>query len=223
MSTRRSISDSAEGLLTGALNGTRDMEAATSFKDHLLAVLSLHDALRATVAPIPRYSGPSDWQTDATLRKVEALLRASDYQASSTSSVAAPITTPTPKASVAVNGKRPPTPTPVPHNLRCACPFKFLTILLSAQCKRKHHQRARLPRLGGASASPSATISNNAGAAACPNHLAPAALPVPLPVVRAHESERHRRRLFRRGTAPARTPPTPQAPAAAAGWARWRS
>ncbi|KAJ7021492.1 hypothetical protein C8F04DRAFT_1314187 [Mycena alexandri] len=119
------IPDSAEGLLTGALNGTRDMEAATSFKDHLLAVLSLHDAPRAAAAPIPRYSGPSDWQTDAILRKVEALLRASDYQAASTnSSAAAPITTPTPKATVAVNGKRPPTPTPVlaglppvPHNL----------------------------------------------------------------------------------------------------------
>ncbi|KAJ7040480.1 hypothetical protein C8F04DRAFT_1253784 [Mycena alexandri] len=119
------LSDSSEGLLTGALNGARDMEAATSFKDHLLAVLSLHDAPRAAAAPIPRYSGPSDWQTDAILRKVEALLRASDYQAaSSTSSVVAPLTTPTPKATVAVNGKRPPTPTPVlaglppvPHNL----------------------------------------------------------------------------------------------------------
>ncbi|CAK5277952.1 unnamed protein product [Mycena citricolor] len=42
------------------------------FKDHLLAVLSLHDAPDA--APIPRYHGPSDWQTDAILRKIEALM-----------------------------------------------------------------------------------------------------------------------------------------------------
>ncbi|KAJ7709424.1 hypothetical protein B0H16DRAFT_1631119, partial [Mycena metata] len=38
-----------------------------AFKDHLLAVLSLHDAPRAAAAPIPRYSGPSDWQTEAIL------------------------------------------------------------------------------------------------------------------------------------------------------------
>ncbi|KAJ7736695.1 hypothetical protein B0H16DRAFT_1573589, partial [Mycena metata] len=42
-----------------------DVDAA--FKDHLLAVLSLHDAPRAAAAPIPRYSGPSDWQTEAIL------------------------------------------------------------------------------------------------------------------------------------------------------------
>ncbi|KAJ7906169.1 hypothetical protein B0H13DRAFT_2333745 [Mycena leptocephala] len=44
------------------------------FKDHLLAVLSLHDAPRAAAAPVPRYSSPRDWQTDAILRKVEALM-----------------------------------------------------------------------------------------------------------------------------------------------------
>ncbi|KAJ7021843.1 hypothetical protein C8F04DRAFT_259461 [Mycena alexandri] len=33
--------------------------------------------------------------------------------------------------------------------LRRACPFKFLATFLAAQCKRKHHERARLPRLGG--------------------------------------------------------------------------
>ncbi|KAJ7740159.1 hypothetical protein B0H16DRAFT_59309 [Mycena metata] len=99
-----------------------DVDAA--FKDHLLAVLSLHDAPRAAAAPIPRYSGPSDWQTEAILRKVEALLRDS-----STSSGAAAITTPTPtpKATImngmgSASGKRPPTPVlaglpPVPQNL----------------------------------------------------------------------------------------------------------
>ncbi|KAJ7800213.1 hypothetical protein B0H13DRAFT_2390540 [Mycena leptocephala] len=44
------------------------------FKDHLLAVLSLHDAPCAAAAPVPRYSGPRDWQTDAILRKDKALL-----------------------------------------------------------------------------------------------------------------------------------------------------
>ncbi|KAJ7749165.1 hypothetical protein B0H16DRAFT_891968 [Mycena metata] len=97
-----------------------DLDAA--FKDHLLAVLSLHDAPRAAAAPIPRYSGPTDWQTEAILRKVEALLRDS-----STSSGAAAITTPTPKATImngmgSASGKRPPTPVlsglpPVPQNI----------------------------------------------------------------------------------------------------------
>ncbi|KAJ7888629.1 hypothetical protein B0H14DRAFT_1192726 [Mycena olivaceomarginata] len=41
------------------------------FKAHLLAVLNLHDA----ATPVPRYNGPRDWQTDAILRKVEALMR----------------------------------------------------------------------------------------------------------------------------------------------------
>ncbi|KAJ7888619.1 hypothetical protein B0H14DRAFT_2433405 [Mycena olivaceomarginata] len=41
------------------------------FKAHLLAVLNLHDA----ATPVPRYSGPRDSQTDAILRKVEALMR----------------------------------------------------------------------------------------------------------------------------------------------------
>jgi hypothetical protein len=41
------------------------------FKAHLLTVLNLHDA----ATPVPRYSGPRDSQTDAILRKVEALMR----------------------------------------------------------------------------------------------------------------------------------------------------
>ncbi|KAJ7457497.1 hypothetical protein FB451DRAFT_1509811, partial [Mycena latifolia] len=39
---------------------------------HLLAVLSLHDTPKTT--PLPRYQGPHDWQTDAILRAVDALM-----------------------------------------------------------------------------------------------------------------------------------------------------
>ncbi|KAJ7074815.1 hypothetical protein C8F01DRAFT_1243023 [Mycena amicta] len=46
------------------------------FKDHLLAILSLYDTPAQASSPIPRYQGPRDWQTDAILRKVEALLGA---------------------------------------------------------------------------------------------------------------------------------------------------
>ncbi|KAJ7060583.1 hypothetical protein C8F01DRAFT_1253911 [Mycena amicta] len=46
------------------------------FKDHLLAILSLYDTPAQASSPIPRYHGPRDWQTDAILRKVEALLGA---------------------------------------------------------------------------------------------------------------------------------------------------
>ncbi|KAJ7833181.1 hypothetical protein B0H13DRAFT_2111321 [Mycena leptocephala] len=45
------------------------------FKDHLLAVLCLHDGPSGAGGPVPRYSGPCDWRTDAILRKVEALMR----------------------------------------------------------------------------------------------------------------------------------------------------
>ncbi|KAJ7457501.1 hypothetical protein FB451DRAFT_1047332 [Mycena latifolia] len=44
---------------------------ADPFKDHLLAVLSLHDAPKT--APLPRYQGPHDWQTDAILRAVDGV------------------------------------------------------------------------------------------------------------------------------------------------------
>ncbi|KAJ7619459.1 hypothetical protein FB45DRAFT_839951 [Roridomyces roridus] len=46
------------------------------FKDHLLAVLSLNDAPKAANPPLPKYNGPRDWQTDAILRKLDALLAA---------------------------------------------------------------------------------------------------------------------------------------------------
>ncbi|KAF7333366.1 hypothetical protein MVEN_02352200 [Mycena venus] len=82
------------------------------FKDHLLAVLSLHDAPRGAAAPVPRYSGPRDWQTDAILRKVEALMKKAPATTSSTptnSNSVLPITNANAKTNG--SGKRPPTPT----------------------------------------------------------------------------------------------------------------
>ncbi|KAJ7882452.1 hypothetical protein B0H13DRAFT_1890879 [Mycena leptocephala] len=38
--------------------GTLAVPPGDPFKDHLLAVLSLHDAPRAAAAPVPHYSGP---------------------------------------------------------------------------------------------------------------------------------------------------------------------
>ncbi|KAJ7279447.1 hypothetical protein C8J57DRAFT_1712509 [Mycena rebaudengoi] len=46
------------------------------FRDHLVALLSLHDAPPST--PIPRYAGPRDWQTDSILRAIDALMRRGD-------------------------------------------------------------------------------------------------------------------------------------------------
>jgi hypothetical protein len=37
--------------------GTLAVPPSDPFKDHLLAILSLHDAPRAAAAPVPRYSG----------------------------------------------------------------------------------------------------------------------------------------------------------------------
>jgi hypothetical protein len=54
--------------------GTLAVPPGDPFKDHLLAVLGLHDAPRAAAVPVPRYSGPRDWQTDVILRKVEMLI-----------------------------------------------------------------------------------------------------------------------------------------------------
>ncbi|KAJ7714307.1 hypothetical protein B0H14DRAFT_3901808 [Mycena olivaceomarginata] len=81
---------------------------ADPFKDHLLAVLSLHDAPRAAAAPIPRYSGPRDWQTDAILRKIEALMKRAPSPAAKTNG-ASHSPTPTPPAA---SNKAQSTPTP---------------------------------------------------------------------------------------------------------------
>ncbi|KAJ7021850.1 hypothetical protein C8F04DRAFT_1195079 [Mycena alexandri] len=54
--------------------------------NHLLAILRLHDApCAAPPPPIPQYSRPSDWETEATLRKVEVLLRDPDSSSISSS------------------------------------------------------------------------------------------------------------------------------------------
>jgi hypothetical protein len=54
--------------------GTLAVPPGDPFKDHLLAILSLHDTPHAATAPVPCYSSPHDWQTDAILRKVEMLI-----------------------------------------------------------------------------------------------------------------------------------------------------
>ncbi|KAJ7440356.1 hypothetical protein B0H11DRAFT_2293007 [Mycena galericulata] len=102
------------------------------FRDHLLAVLSLHDAPKAAAAPPPRYHGPRDWQTDAILRKVEGLLRAAASASNANANTHAiasgpPTPLPTPPAPTTtttttsapttitrngtITGRRPPTPT----------------------------------------------------------------------------------------------------------------
>lgn len=44
------------------------------FLSHLIAVLSIYE-LGPFPAPLPRYDGPSDWQTDSILRSLSALTR----------------------------------------------------------------------------------------------------------------------------------------------------
>ncbi|KAJ7929688.1 hypothetical protein B0H13DRAFT_2652257 [Mycena leptocephala] len=97
--------------------GTLAVPPGDPFKDHLLAVLSLHDPPppRAAAAPVPRYSGPRDWQTDAILRKVEALLSGRRATGTSQTSILKNVNgASTPAAASASGGgsKRPPTPTP---------------------------------------------------------------------------------------------------------------
>ncbi|KAA1473197.1 hypothetical protein DENSPDRAFT_779638, partial [Dentipellis sp. KUC8613] len=44
------------------------------FLSHLVAVLSIYE-LGPFPAPVPRYDGPSDWQTDSILRALGAMAR----------------------------------------------------------------------------------------------------------------------------------------------------
>ncbi|KAJ7100564.1 hypothetical protein C8R43DRAFT_1048185 [Mycena crocata] len=92
------------------------------FKAHLLALLSLHEHAAPRTAPLPRYTGPRDWQTDAILRQVEGLMALRPgmmaVPPSMQSSSSPPTPAPTPPAT-AMNGtngtitsRRPPTPTP---------------------------------------------------------------------------------------------------------------
>ncbi|KAK7012603.1 hypothetical protein R3P38DRAFT_3209162 [Favolaschia claudopus] len=70
------------------------------FRDHLLAVLSFDGAPTLAVTPVPVYSGPRDWQTDAILRKIEALMRKASWTSPK------PVTTPAPSMSTVavING-----------------------------------------------------------------------------------------------------------------------
>ncbi|KAI0067212.1 hypothetical protein BV25DRAFT_1795349, partial [Artomyces pyxidatus] len=48
--------------------------ASNPFYTHLVAVLSIYE-LGPFPAPVPRYDGPSDWQTDNILRALSAMAR----------------------------------------------------------------------------------------------------------------------------------------------------
>ncbi|KAJ7101453.1 hypothetical protein B0H15DRAFT_936561 [Mycena belliarum] len=97
-----------QALLAAAADDDEQHEMGTlvadPFKDHLLAVLSLYDAPKA--APMPRYQGPADWQTDAILRAVDRLMGRTQTQTTPTQDMEGPPTPmPTPPAmGVARNG-----------------------------------------------------------------------------------------------------------------------
>ncbi|KAJ7753613.1 hypothetical protein DFH07DRAFT_509925 [Mycena maculata] len=102
-------------------NGHANGLSQDPFRDHLLAVLSLHDphVPKGAAPPLPRYTGPRDWQTDAILRGVEVLLRAASNSTTGGKeppTPPAPSAPPTPNAAIGRNGtitgRRPPTPTP---------------------------------------------------------------------------------------------------------------
>ncbi|KAF9538925.1 hypothetical protein CPC08DRAFT_610515, partial [Agrocybe pediades] len=44
-----------------------------TFKSHLVALLSIYELGPYNGAPIPRYEGPSDWQTETILRSLSAI------------------------------------------------------------------------------------------------------------------------------------------------------
>lgn len=45
-------------------------EVSDPFKSHLVALLSIYELGPFPGAPIPRYEGPTDWQTDTILRSL---------------------------------------------------------------------------------------------------------------------------------------------------------
>ncbi|KAF9524791.1 hypothetical protein CPB83DRAFT_745499, partial [Crepidotus variabilis] len=45
------------------------------FKSHLVALLSIYELGPLPGAPIPRYEGPEDWQTETILRSLKGLAR----------------------------------------------------------------------------------------------------------------------------------------------------
>jgi len=46
-----------------------------AFKTHLVALLSIYELGPHASAPIPRYEGPTDWQTENILRSLSAIAR----------------------------------------------------------------------------------------------------------------------------------------------------
>lgn len=46
-----------------------------SFKSHLVALLSIYELGPYPGAPIPRYEGPADWQTETILRSLAAVAK----------------------------------------------------------------------------------------------------------------------------------------------------
>jgi len=62
-----------------SLDGTAAPEPLVTtvdpFKSHLVALLSIYELGPFPGAPIPRYEGPSDWQTETILRSLSAFAR----------------------------------------------------------------------------------------------------------------------------------------------------
>ncbi|TDL24346.1 hypothetical protein BD410DRAFT_719898, partial [Rickenella mellea] len=57
-----------------AHGGQRLSGVPDSFLSHLIAVLSIYD-LGPFPAPIPRYDGPQDWQTESILRSLTSIAK----------------------------------------------------------------------------------------------------------------------------------------------------
>ncbi|KAI0048453.1 hypothetical protein FA95DRAFT_1490733, partial [Auriscalpium vulgare] len=51
-----------------------EIQQLDPFQSHLITVLSLYE-LGPFSAPVPRYDGPSDWQTERILRALGAMAR----------------------------------------------------------------------------------------------------------------------------------------------------
>lgn len=56
------------------MSGYRGSTPSDLFLSHLIAVFSIYE-VGPTPAPLPRYDGPSDWQTDSILRSLSAITR----------------------------------------------------------------------------------------------------------------------------------------------------
>jgi hypothetical protein len=54
---------------------TPSIPSADPFKNHLIALLSIYELAPFPGGPIPKYEGPSDWQTETILRSLSAVAR----------------------------------------------------------------------------------------------------------------------------------------------------